>query len=162
MLWHKLITKNVSSKLAKALKSMYAVVKSCVRYKNNISDYMSSDIGLKQGDPSSPLMFMMFINDLGQNINTDIGDLFTLNDIKLFMLLYADDAVVFATSPESLQLLLCDIETYCMTWGLKINTTKTKIMIFERGRPTHFNFILNNAIIEVVESFKYLGIHFLD
>ena len=94
MLWHKLITENVSSKLAKALKSMYAVVKSCVRYKNNISDYMSSDIWLKQGDPSSPLMFMMFINDLGQSINTDIGDLFTLNDIKLFMLLYADDAVV--------------------------------------------------------------------
>ena len=70
------------------------------------------------------------------------------------MLLYADDAVVFATSPESLQSLLRDIETYCTTWGLKINTAKTKIMIFERGRHTHHDFILNNTIIEVVESFK--------
>ena len=33
-------------------------------------------------------------------------------------------------------------------------------MIFERGRHTHHDFILNNSIIEVVESFKYLGIHF--
>ena len=76
------------------------------------------------------------------------------------MLLYADDAVIFATSPESLQSLLRDIETYCTTWGLKINTSKTKVMIFERGRHTRHDFILNNTIIEVVESFKYLGIHF--
>ena len=76
------------------------------------------------------------------------------------MLLYADDAVVFATSPDALQSLLYDIETYCITWGLKINTAKTKIMIFERGRHTKYNFTLNNTTIEVVDSFKYLGIIF--
>ena len=33
-------------------------------------------------------------------------------------------------------------------------------MIFERGRHTSYNFLLNNTIIDVVDSFKYLGIHF--
>ena len=42
----------------------------------------------------------------------------------LFIILYADDAVVFARSKESLQSLLNDIQLYCGTWGLKINTRK--------------------------------------
>jgi len=68
---------------------MYAVVRSCVRYNNHHSDFFESHIGLKQGDPSSPLLFMFFVNDLSLNINTDLDDIFTLNEIKYFLLLYA-------------------------------------------------------------------------
>ena len=53
-----------------------------------------------------------------------------------------------------------DIESYCTRWGLKINTSKTKAMVFEKGRHTHFDFYLNNSKLELVDSFKYLGIHF--
>ena len=45
--------------------------------------------------------------------------------------------------------------------GLKINTAKTKAMVFEMGRHTHLNFYLNNAKLEIVTSFKYISIHFL-
>lgn len=76
------------------------------------------------------------------------------------MLLYADDAVLFARSPEALQSILTDLERYCRIWGLKINTSKTKTMIFEKGRHTTFDFYLNNTKLEVVSSFKYLGMHF--
>ena len=159
LLWHKLIYENVSSKFVRAMKSMYNVVKSCVRYKSSLSGFVNSQNGLKQGDPSSPLMFMMFINDIIDNINTNLENIFTLQDMQLFMLLYADDAVVFSTSRESLQSMLNDIELYCGTWGLKINTSKTKVMIFEKGRPTTCDLYLNNVKLEVVNSFKYLGVH---
>ena len=76
------------------------------------------------------------------------------------MLLYADDAVVFAKSPQALQSILDDIELYCRTWGLKINTSKTKTMIFEKGRHSTYDFYLNDVKLELVTSFKYLGIHF--
>ena len=33
-LWQKLLSQNVSCKLVRAIKSMYSVVKSCVRYKS--------------------------------------------------------------------------------------------------------------------------------
>ena len=75
-------------------------------------------------------------------------------------MLYADDAVVYAKSPEVLQSILYDIESYCTLWGLKINTAKTKAMIFEKGRHTYFDFYLNIVKLEIVTSFKYLGIHF--
>ena len=76
------------------------------------------------------------------------------------MVLYADDAAVFAKSKETLQTLLNGIELYCGTLGLKISTKKTKVMIFERGRHTSCELVLNNVKLEVVDSFKYLGVHF--
>ena len=43
---------------------------------------------------------------------------------------------------------------------MKINTSKTKAMIFERGRHTNCELYLNNVKLKVVTSFKYLGVYF--
>ena len=88
---------------------MYIPVKSCVKYKSSYSNFVDSTVGLKQGDPSSPLLFMLFVND----INDNTKNIFTVNELKLFLILYADDQVVFAKSPETLQSMLTDIENYC-------------------------------------------------
>lgn len=157
-LWKKLLSENVSCKFVKAIRSMYTTVKLCIKYKSSFSQYFSSHIGLKQGDPSSPLLFMLFVNDILDNINANLGDIFTVDELKLFLILFADDQVLFAKSPQTLQSLLTDVENYCTTWGLKINVSKTKAMIFEKGRRTHHDFFINNIEIEMVDHFKYLGI----
>ena len=56
--------------------------------------------------------------------------------------------------------MLLNLDNYCNFWGLKINTTKTKTMIFEKGRHTSYDFYLNNTKLEVVTTFKYLGVYF--
>lgn len=137
---------------------MYATVKLCIKYNNSFSQFFDSQIGLKQGDPSSPTIFMLFVNDMIDSVNSNINDIFTIDDIKLFIILFADDQVVFAKSPHALQSLLSDIENYCTTWGIKINTNKTKVMIFEKGRRTFYDFSIYNRNIEIVDNFKYLGI----
>ena len=129
--------------MVRALQAMYSNVKACIRHNNSYSAFIDSKFGVKQGDPSSPLIFMMFINDINQHINSDLNGIFSINDINVFLLLYADDQVVFAKSPETLQRILYDIENYYNTWGLKINTSKTKV-IFEKGQPTTYDFYLNN------------------
>lgn len=123
-----------------------------------LSQNFSIPILAIQGDPSSPLLFMLFVNDFMENISSDINDIFTIDEMKLFLLLFADDQVVFAKSPQALQSILNDIENYCTTWGLKINTMKTKAMIFEKGRHTHHDLYIYNTPIEIVDYFKYLGI----
>ena len=158
-LWQKLLAENISSKLVTAIKSMYATVKLCVTYNNTFSPFFESYIGLKQGDPSSPLLFMLFVNDMLQHVNSNLDGIFTLDDIKLFLILFADDQVVFAKTPQTLQLLLKDIENYCNELGIHINTSKTKAMIFEKGRYYSYEeFFIYNSKIELVNSFKYLGI----
>ena len=73
--------------------------------------------------------------------------------------MFADDAVLFAETPLSLQLLLNDVEKYCKAWCLKINTNTTKVMVFENGRHTHHEFYIYEKKIEIVEYFKYLGVY---
>ena len=111
---------------------MYSVVRSVIKHKRSISNCIISHLDVKQGDPCSSRLFMMFVNDILANINTDLNGLFSMDELNLFLILYADDQVLFATSPESLQSMLHDIETYCNTCGLKINVNKTKVLIFEK------------------------------
>ena len=118
-LWQKLITENVSSKMTRAIKAIYSVVRAVVRHKHKTSDIIDIQLGVKQGGPSSTLLFMLFVNDILDNINSNLDGIFTINEIKLFLMMFADDQVLFATSPTSLQSMINDIETYCNTWKLK-------------------------------------------
>ena len=102
------------------------------KFQNISSDFKKAKLsgGGGGGGASSPLLFMLFVNDIVNNMNADLNMIFTINELKLFLILFADDQVVFVKSPQTLQSMLKDIENYCETWRLKINTSKTKAMIF--------------------------------
>ena len=73
--------------------------------------------------------------------------------------MYADDTVLFADTKPKLQSLLTCYEQYCRQWKLHVNTEKTKIVLFGKKyrKP---RFFINHTQIEVVNSFKYLGVVF--
>ena len=82
--------------------------------------------------------------------------------LKLIILLYADDTVIFSDSEDSLQYALNTFNEYCDKWRLTVNAAKTKIIIFNsRGRPKPTTkFTLKGADIEIINEYKYLGIYF--
>ena len=160
LLWQKLLNANISSKFVCAIKAMYKSVKSTIVYKNEKSNPIISNIGVKQGDPASSILCLLYLNDIINNINSNLDGIMTVHDINIFILLFADDAALFSQNPCSLQSMLNDIENYCKMYKLNLNTTKTKIMIFEKGRPTNYDFFINDTKIEIVKSFKYLGVYF--
>ena len=125
-LWQKLVRNGCTNTMTKALKAMYSSVKACVRYKNKCSDFFNINAGVKQGDPLSPVLFIFFINDILQSISSNVGNTLSINDLNLFMLLYADDAVLFAKSAETLQNMLTKLHEYSTLWDLKVNTEKNK------------------------------------
>jgi len=138
---------------------MYNAVKASVRYQSRLSSFFTSNIGINQGDPSSSLMFLYYVNDILSNINSNIHGLCDINDVKFFLLLlFADDAAIFAETPCALQSILNDLHICFESWDLKVYTKETKIMIFVKGRKTHFNFTFENMMLETVDSFRYLGI----
>ena len=62
LLWHKLLSYNINGKLLNVVKNMYDKAKSCVKIENLYSDYFPCNIGVRQGDNLSPLLFALFIN----------------------------------------------------------------------------------------------------
>ena len=66
-----------------------------------------------------------------------------------------------AETASDLQNQLDKFSLYCNNWKMKVNTDKTKIMIFSKGRlPVNLNFKYNGVDIEIVKDFNYLGVVF--
>ena len=157
-LWYKLIKYGVDGKLFKLLRSMYSAVKSCVRHLNTLSDFFSLDIGLFQGEIMSPILFSFFLNDIEQNLQELIFDGITLDQITIYLLLFADDAILISDTKEGLQRSLNQFEAYCKKWKLTVIIGKTKVMICKKGgRAPDEHFTLNGEKLELVSEFKYLG-----
>ena len=79
----------------------------------------------------------------------------------MYTLLYADDTLVFAESPEEMQLALDEVGVYCQKWDLSINKTKTNVVIFSRGKVQNkFPFKIGNIDIATSSEYEYLGILF--
>jgi len=72
-------------------------------------------------------------------------------------LMFADDLCIIAETAAELQAAINALEKYCLDNGLKINVSKTKCMVFYRGRPPSCSFTLGEASLELVNSFTYLG-----
>ena len=113
--------------MIKALQTMYQSVKACVRYKNVFSSFCNIHPGVQQGGPLSLVLFILFINDLLVRTSEDDTTVVTVNQINLFMLLYCDDAVLFAKLSECLQNMLNKLYKYICIWDIKVNTDKTRV-----------------------------------
>ena len=162
-LWVKLLQCGISCKMVTMIKAIYNNVKACVKLSSsmNMSDFFDVTLGLKQGEPLSPILFILFINDIVDSI--DFNNL-TDNDLNMltkYLILFADDIVLFTTDATSLQSQIYKIAQYSFNWGLKINVEKTKVCVFEKRKQNHnVQFVIDGEEVEIVDNFTYLGIRF--
>ena len=96
--------------------------------------------------------------------NSSVGLNFLNNDLQSFLkivvLLYADDTVLFAESEDEMQLLLNDFSKYCKDWKLNINVDNFFLIFGDRRLRRNKNITLNGSKLENVDAYKYLGIMF--
>ena len=118
--------------------------------------------GVRQGECLSPLLFSMFLNDIEDHFILHGYHGIDISFTKLFLLLYADDIVILADTAEELQNGFDILYEYCKKWRLKVNTNKTKVIIFRKSGilPRNLNFHFDGNDIEIVKSFNYLGVVF--
>jgi hypothetical protein len=62
-----------------------------------------------------------------------------LKEVTLMLLMYADDMAILGESPEDLQRNLDLLSEYCKLLGIEVNTEKTKVIIFKKGRRPRRN-----------------------
>ena len=158
-IWYKLLHYGASSKLVKMLQKLYESVKSCVRSNGECSNFFDSYMGVKQGEPLSPLLFIFFINDMYESLYDDSIDNISIDEIKMFLLLFADDTVLFSYSKDGLQHLLDNLYLYCNKWGVSVNTGKTVVMVCKRGNVKEdLKLYYDGQLLQNVNKFTYLGI----
>ena len=68
-LCQKLMNNHIDGKMFKIIYSLYANAKSCVRTGNVKSTCSSSNIGVRQGENLSTVLFSLFLNDLTEFIS---------------------------------------------------------------------------------------------
>ena len=155
-LFSKLIDRKIPKCLLDILVTWYEGLMCRVRWDGHLSDWFHVTAGVRQGGVLSPDLYSIYVDDLILELqSTGIGC--HIASTFAAALFYADDMCILAPSVKGLQKLLDICEKYCERWDIGLNAKKTKNMYFGmKTEPTH-KLRLNNADIDWVLEWKYLG-----
>ena len=122
-------------------------------FNDNISIPLRNTLGVPQGSVLGPILFIMYINDMKRVLR--------FCDINLFV----DDTVLFIAAKDldvaiaRLNEDLLSLSGWLKFKQLKLNISKTKVMIVSRNRVNeNISFEIDGEIIERVREIKYLGV----
>ena len=108
--------------------------------------------GVPQGSVLGPLLFLIYINDLPESVQS--------SKVRLF----ADDTAIYlalsvASHSSVLQQDLNRLQQWETKWDMKFNPSKCQVIhITKRKTVIPTKYTLHNTILESVTSAKYLGI----
>ena len=157
LLWRVLREYGVTGHLIQAVRSLYDRCQSLVRIAGSKSDSFPVRVGLRQGCPLSPVLFIIFMDRISRRSQVVEGVRF--GDLRIASLLFADDVVLLASSCQDLQLSLDRFAAECEAAGMRISTSKSECMVLSRKR-VECTLRVRDQILPQVEEFKYLGVLF--
>ena len=107
--------------------------------------------GVPQGSVLGPLLFLLYINDLPETIQSEVR-------------LFADDTAVYLTvsNLQDSQVLQSDLESlqrWERTWDMEFNPNKCQVLHITRSKkPVMSGYFMHNQKLESVDAAKYLGV----
>ena len=161
LLFYKLSLIGIKGKILNSLKNIYSRCDTTVNINGFLTDFFPSKFGVRQGDCLSTTLFLLYVNDLVDELRTKTKGI--KNDyFDVQCLLYADDLVFVAENEIDLQNMLNILSNWCKNWRMTVNVAKTNIIHFRkaRARKTNFIFVLDEAIIKIIDKYRYLGLIF--
>ena len=118
-----------------------------------MSEFFKSYVGVKQGEPLSPLLFIIFINDTANDLLSNGISTFNINHFQMFMLLFTDNTVLFADTLEELQILMDNLREYCCKWNVSVNIIKQNQCFFKSSnRRENINLRYGGSPLETVNT----------
>ncbi|KAJ4428390.1 hypothetical protein ANN_24410 [Periplaneta americana] len=123
-----------------------------VRVGHEISEIGNISSGVPQGSVLGPLLFIIYVNDLCQDITSNVR-------------LFADDCIIYRkirnnSDVDAIQTDLNNIFNWALKHRMKINGSKSKSITFCKTREeTSLNYEFNGVVIPQEQCCKYLGVY---
>ena len=148
----KLRSYGISGNLLSWLTSFLVGRMQCVRVGTALSDFRPVSSGIPQGSCLGPWLFLIFINDITDNLGPEVSSKLFADDIKLYTQLSNPSSSV------NFQTQLNIISAWSVAWQLPIS--HSKCCLLEIGRnlsspPLH----ISSVCIPYVNQVKDLGVH---
>ena len=154
---YKMIQLGIPYRFIRYVRHFLSGRKTTVSINNTNSKEFLLKNGLPQGSSISPILFLVFIND----IDVDL-------DIETTASLFADDTATWrmdgrikGSQRRLMQAEIDKIMEWARTWKMKINSSKTKCMVLASSnsdRTTDPKMKAGEDPIELVQDYRFLGI----
>lgn len=165
-----LIRSQIHPRAIKYIMDTYTGATTTIKVANESTEPIHITKGVRQGDPLSPILFNLIMDELlvdlqsqpaGLPVNTDDPD------YRVPALAYADDLLLLGQTPGEVDRLLQRTKTFLDNRGLKINPRKstalTAMVVPQKKRlyivTTSKFFVEGEAVRQIgpVDHYKYLG-----
>ena len=124
--------------------------------------------GVKQGDPVSPVLFNIVIDELLDTLPSEVGA--HINGIRLNSMAYADDIIIISESKSGMEKLLKTTKDFFDQRSMKINVGKCFSLAFTTTVKDRAPYVIKSSSFKIDNKdipatsyndfFKYLGIRF--
>lgn len=161
----KLFDMGIQGKMWRQIRAMNGNLKSKIRLPVGETDFVQSSRGVAQGAVESPWLYNCFVNDLVQSLK-DKGLGIVVNNIRIPILLYADDIILLASTVTELQRMNEVASDFAFKFRFRHNGDKSAVMVFNpdstlRKRVRQHIWTLSGEKVAVKNKYKYLGVDML-
>jgi exonuclease III len=162
-LMHKLKAAGVTGKCLRFIDVLYSDTRIKVALSGLLSDEIPLERGVRQGDPLSPILFDLFINDIVDDLDTVVvPGLPEGVDRNIPGLLFADDVALIADSAVKLKAQLEGVGAWATKWGMSVGHSKCGVMVLldsvAHQAAKDQDWALQGSTIPVVDQYVYLGV----
>ena len=125
---------------------------SCLRGKIRTSDWISEEFsfakGVFQGDPLSPIIFLMCFNPILEDLKRfEESDGYCLNGKPYISLPFADDFNLITRDVRKHKKLMTHLQDRTSSMGLKLKPRKCKSLSLKAGKSINIEFMLGDSLI---------------
>ncbi|KAL6121803.1 hypothetical protein NUSPORA_01206 [Nucleospora cyclopteri] len=128
LLLEKVKAKQFGPKFFNMVRGVYKSTQGCVRIRETVGDPFDIERGVRQGCPLSPILFDILIDDLLDKM-TPLS-IPGISESKFKGMLFADDTLLVADSPEDLQCKINLVSDWMAQNGMELNVAKSGIIVF--------------------------------
>ena len=124
--------------------NLYSNLKGSVATKSWTSEKFPFKKGIFQGDPLSPIIFIMCFNPIIQALEAEMKHGYKLDNVPYITAPFADDFCLFTGNKRTHQRLINSIQNNISSMGLKLKPVKCRSLSIVSGKPTNVPFLIGD------------------